>query len=625
MKMITGSSVVDCFVAIASFLVMVLLLFLSRRIYKQRNQSHRIYFLLTVQVAFTCIFCFVFNAMNKQPAPWCHTAAVISRTLREFSVLVTVTLWLAFVDRKLYGNRKQWNTIRIIRMIPMISFQILLIVNLFTGVIFTVGEDNVLQPLPLFYVMMAVNFLLFLSSAVAVWHYDRRSSKTRFLRVSPMILSVFTWVLPQFFSHYDTGIMGFAIGVSLLYFSMVSEIRFVDEESGLYNRGYMAYLFDLALAGKNDAKSALILETEGNLSAGYRILYNVLNPTGDVIRVEKTKYLMFSSTDSRSTMQYLASLVDEAVENHNRELPEEKVRISARCRIRTPGEDSFSFLSTVMDNGNTGDEMRGILNMMSELERLDHELALAADIQISMLPTNFPAFPDRTEFDLYASMTPAKEVGGDFYDFFLTGAGHLALVIADVSGKGIPAALFMMMSKSLIRNQLMSGCSPAEALERVNRQLCERNSSMMFVTVWAAILDLSTGKGLACNAGHEHPAIRRAGGVFELVKYRHGTMVGISELSTYQDREFTLGPGDCIFVYTDGVPEASNDVSAMFGEERLTDALNDNAGSAPEELVVRVRRAVDRFADGTPQFDDITMLCVKYFGKELEEGENGNL
>jgi sigma-B regulation protein RsbU (phosphoserine phosphatase) len=148
---------------------------------------------------------------------------------------------------------------------------------------------------------------------------------------------------------------------------------------------------------------------------------------------------------------------------------------------------------------------------------------------------------------------------------------------------------------------------------------------MMFVTVWAAILDLSTGKGLACNAGHEHPAIRRAGGVFELVKYRHGTMVGISELSTYQDREFTLGPGDCIFVYTDGVPEASNDVSAMFGEERLTDALNDNAGSAPEELVVRVRRAVDRFADGTPQFDDITMLCVKYFGKELEEGENGNL
>ncbi|MBR3317356.1 MAG: SpoIIE family protein phosphatase [Atopobiaceae bacterium] len=242
-------------------------------------------------------------------------------------------------------------------------------------------------------------------------------------------------------------------------------------------------------------------------------------------------------------------------------------------------------------------------------ERIAGELVMAREIQANALPQNFPAFPDRNEFDLYASMTPAKEVGGDFYDFFLIDNDHLALVIADVSGKGIPAAMFMMVSKTLIRNQLMVGCDPATALTRVNLQLCERNTSNMFVTVWLAIIELSTGKGIACNAGHEKPGIRRAGGKFELLDYRHNLFVGSMERAKYRNREFELYPGDCIFVYTDGVPEANNPNEEMFKEPRLVEALNLNPDANPEELIHIVYDEVYRFADGAPQADDITMLC----------------
>jgi sigma-B regulation protein RsbU (phosphoserine phosphatase) len=246
-----------------------------------------------------------------------------------------------------------------------------------------------------------------------------------------------------------------------------------------------------------------------------------------------------------------------------------------------------------------------------EQERIANELDMAREIQVSALPQTFPAFPDRDEFDLFASMTPAKEVGGDFYDFFMTDKEHLALVIADVSGKGIPSALFMMTSKTLIRNELMTGCDPATALERVNAQLREQNSSGMFVTVWLAVLEISTGKGLVCNAGHEHPAIRHAGGEFELLKYPHCVVVGALKRAKYRNREFELRPGDCVFVYTDGVPEATNAAKEMFGTERLVDALNQNADANPEELAQIVKETVNGFVGDAPQFDDLTMLCFR--------------
>ena len=481
---------------------------------------------------------------------------------------------------------------------------------------FTVSAENRFQPRPLYYIMYMMNLLLFLYSAHMVRKFDLQGTKIRFLRVSPMIVSVIAGLLPQIFTPYNTDVMGYAIGFALLYFSMITELRFADEESGLYNWCYMSYLFDLAAAGKNDTRSALILETEGSLPVCIDILHNELEQEGDVIRMEQNKFLMFSNTDSLSTMQYLSSLVEEAAEKHNKEYPDDKVQISVRCRMRGKNEEVFTFLRSVTADNEAGDEMRGIASMISELDRLDKELALAADIQMNMLPMIFPAFPDRTEFDLYASMTPAKEVGGDFYDFFLIDTDHLGLVIADVSGKGIPAALFMMLSKTLIKNQLMEVSDPAEAVRRVNLQLCDHNSSSMFVTMWVAVLELSTGNGLACNAGHEYPIIRRAESGFEILKYKHGIFVGGIETAKYQNREFHLDSGDCLFVYTDGVPEAVNAENEMFGAERMTAALNQIADASPEELIHHLWKEVDSFSGGTEQFDDITMLCLKYAGTE---------
>lgn len=273
-------------------------------------------------------------------------------------------------------------------------------------------------------------------------------------------------------------------------------------------------------------------------------------------------------------------------------------------------------------------QMDTIARMTAEQERISTEMNLARDIQASALPNSFPAFPGRREFDLYASMTPAREVGGDFYDFFLVDEDHLALVIADVSGKGIPAALFMMTAKSLIRDQMKAGRDPAAALESVNAQLSDGNTSMMFVTVWLAVVEISTGKGLACNAGHEHPAVRQAGCGFELLRYGHDRFVGPWKKACYHNRPFELHTGDCIFVYTDGVPEAINAAGDMFKEEQITEVLNRNPDAEPEQLVRDVLGAVNQFAAGADQFDDITMLCLKYSGpkkpagKTAEEGEH---
>ena len=253
-------------------------------------------------------------------------------------------------------------------------------------------------------------------------------------------------------------------------------------------------------------------------------------------------------------------------------------------------------------------------NLKKEQERIERELALARDIQANALPCDFPAFPGRTEFSLYASMTPAREVGGDFYDFFLIDSDHLALVIADISGKGIPAALFMMVSKTLIRDQLLNGHDPAAVLQRVNSQLNVRNSTMMFVTVWLAVVELSTGKGLACNGGHEHPALRRADGDFELIQYKHDPFVGVNRKAEYHNREFELRPGDCLFVYTDGVPEATAGSKELFGTGRLTASLNACKGCGPEEILRKVKSDVDDFVGDAEQFDDLTMMCFEYKG-----------
>ncbi len=245
--------------------------------------------------------------------------------------------------------------------------------------------------------------------------------------------------------------------------------------------------------------------------------------------------------------------------------------------------------------------------------QLNTELKMASRIQASMLPHEFPPFPDRTEFDVYASMDPAREVGGDFYDFYLIDEDHLCLVIADVSGKGIPASLYMMISKVIVQSCAMLGRSAADILTKTNEALSSNNQMEMFVTAWVGILEISTGRITAANAGHEYPALMK-NGRFELLKDKHGFVIGGMEGIQYKEYELQLEPGDKLFVYTDGVPEATDAENRMFGTDRMLEALNTAPGSSPKELLTRVSSAIERFVGGAEQFDDTTMLCMEYKG-----------
>ncbi len=260
-----------------------------------------------------------------------------------------------------------------------------------------------------------------------------------------------------------------------------------------------------------------------------------------------------------------------------------------------------------------------ITTITAEKERIGTELALATRIQTAMMPHIFPPFPGRDEFDIYASMDPAKEVGGDFYDFFLVDDDHLCMVMADVSGKGVPAALFMMATKIILQSVAMLGGSPAEILTKTNQAICSNNQEEMFVTVWVGILEISTGRLTAANAGHEYPVLKKTpDGSFELFRDKHGLAIGAMDGVHYREYEMTLEPGAKLFLYTDGVPEATNADNALFGTERMLAALNAETDACPEKVLKNVRGAVDAFVQDAEQFDDITMLCMEYYGKPAE-------
>ena len=256
-----------------------------------------------------------------------------------------------------------------------------------------------------------------------------------------------------------------------------------------------------------------------------------------------------------------------------------------------------------------------VKRVTAEKERIGAELSLATQIQAAMLPHIVPAFPDRKDFDIIGSMDPAKEVGGDFYDYFLVDDDHLGIVMADVSGKGVPAALFMMASKIILQSVAMLGKSPGEILTKTNEAICSNNEAQMFVTVWLGILELSTGKLTCANAGHEYPVLKRANGSYELFKDKHGFVVGGMAGIKYKTYDIQLEKGDTVFVYTDGVAEATDISNELFGIDRLTQALNTVPDGSPRELIASVGKAVDDFVSGAPQFDDLTMLCLKYNGK----------
>jgi len=271
--------------------------------------------------------------------------------------------------------------------------------------------------------------------------------------------------------------------------------------------------------------------------------------------------------------------------------------------------DDFATLTSEIDN-----YVKEIETISADKERIETELTLATRIQEDMIPNTYPAFPNRQEFDIYGEMDPAKEVGGDFYDFFLIDDDHLCLEIADVSGKGIPAALFMMASKIILANKAMAVKSPAWILSETNNMICPNNKEEMFVTVWIGILEISTGKLTAANAGHEYPILKNGNGEFEIIKDKHGFVIGGMEGSKYTEYELKLEPGSKLFLYTDGLPEATSEEDTMFGMDRIVESLKKVSDGTPEEILKAVRKDVDVFVKEAEQFDDLTMLCLEYKG-----------
>ena len=288
----------------------------------------------------------------------------------------------------------------------------------------------------------------------------------------------------------------------------------------------------------------------------------------------------------------------------------------------------------VLDGMETGDEIEGLYKSVqkmeqdiyryidnltkvtAEKERIGAELNVATKIQEDMLPSIFPAFPEKRTIDIYATMHPAKEVGGDFYDFFMVDDNKIALVMADVSGKGVPAALLMVIAKTIIKYRTQMGGKPSEIMEYVNERLCESNEYQFFVTCWLSLINIRTGEAIAVNAGHEKPAIRRKNGEYELISGKHGLPLAAMEGTKYRDVEYKLNPGDSIFVYTDGVTEATNSGNELYGEKRLVEALNQDAAANPRDTIDTVNASIREFVADAPQFDDITMLSF-----HMKDGE----
>ncbi|MBR2676701.1 MAG: PP2C family protein-serine/threonine phosphatase [Solobacterium sp.] len=257
------------------------------------------------------------------------------------------------------------------------------------------------------------------------------------------------------------------------------------------------------------------------------------------------------------------------------------------------------------------------LELKNRQERIQNELSIATRIQEGILPSVFPPFPERKEFDIYASMVPALEVGGDFYDFFLIDEDHLGIVMADVSGKGISGALFMVISKTLIQNETMiNHGQPSKVLSIVNQRLLEGNEAEMFVTVWLGILTISTGEIVYVDAGHEYPAIAHQNGRFELFKDVHGMPVAALETTKFREGTIQLLPGDTMYLYTDGVTDANNPAKERFDTDRMLDALNINPNGTVKEINDNVHHAIREFMQDEPPFDDTTMLVFRYSGPD---------
>jgi len=362
-------------------------------------------------------------------------------------------------------------------------------------------------------------------------------------------------------------------------------------------------------SGATVAIAAADLAGPGVLRTVYRIISGVIFSTLGIMAVTVVIYYIFTKKKLVDPIVKLQKATGAIVDNIEQDTVLD-------VDIHTHDEIEMLADSVEKMDANLREYIRQNEAITAEKERIGTELELATKIQADMLPNIFPAFPERGDFDVFASMTPAKEVGGDFYDFFLINENQLGIVIADVSGKGVPAALFMMMSKILIQNAAMSGLSPAQALETVNAHICANNREEMFVTVWLGLLDMRTGILTAANAGHEKPVVMQPNGEFELFKDKSGFVIGGMEGMRYRNYEVQLQRGAKLFVYTDGLVEATNAANDAFGLEKTLTALNEVKAQDPQAILTYVKEKVDAFAGDAPQFDDLTMLCLEYRGTQ---------
>jgi sigma-B regulation protein RsbU (phosphoserine phosphatase) len=353
------------------------------------------------------------------------------------------------------------------------------------------------------------------------------------------------------------------------------------------------------------------LSVEGINNAVYGVIANLV--ISIIVIMGLTMIIYYHSTKKLiiNPILKLHDATEEIIEN---------IEKDKTIKIDIHTNDEIEMLAKSFENMDIKlkDYIKQNAQITAEKEKIGAELELAKRIQADMLPNVFPPFPERDDFDIYASMTPAKEVGGDFYDIFLIDDTHLAMVIADVSGKGIPAALFMMMSKILIQNTAMNGESPSKILETVNNIICSNNREEMFVTVWLGIVDLESGLMTASNAGHEKPIIKNPDGDFELFKDKHGFVIGGMDGVKYRDYEIKLQKGSKLFIYTDGAVEATNKSDELFGAQRLLDSLNPVKNKSSRKIISTVKTDVDDFVGDAPQFDDLTMLCFEYIGETNE-------
>ncbi len=370
-----------------------------------------------------------------------------------------------------------------------------------------------------------------------------------------------------------------------------------------YGYNYTGISVVLDENGKAIAEVQYILDMSEVRSYLFSFLNNMILISFIISAVTMVAYIFFVRKMVTFPIGKLTSFTEEITKT--KDFENQKIEINTGDEIEALSS-SFNFMLLELE-----EYIKNLSIVTREKERIGTELDVARHIQRSMLPHAIPTLPCLNKIDIYATMTSAKEVGGDFYDYFLIDDDHLALVMADVSGKGVPAALFMAISKSLIKSALQSTLSPKEVLEKVNNQLCENNDAGMFVTVWLGILDIKSGVMKCANAGHEFPVVKRNNGKWELYKDKHGFVLAGMEASKYVEYELKFDKGDKLFVYTDGVPEATDGNLVLYGTKRMIDALDRTEGLSSRESLEYIQSDVNNFVGHVDQFDDITMMMLE--------------